>query len=281
MKISVSVRAIMPNPSDSARWNGNSAEERLDLTLETRVESVDLAVSLIEKFSEEACTQQQREQIELAVREAMANALLHGNQFDPKKKVHLSAEMRPHGLVITIRDEGKGCEPESVPDPLESENLLRDSGRGMFLMRACMDEVIWRRAACGGMELIMTKRHAEAHGRHQMSLTVRNRQRDGVTVIDLNGRLVLGEESKMLREELKNLASQGRNKILLNLAGVSYIDSSGLGALIGGFTTVTSQHGQLKLLNLTKSVHDLLQLTKLLTVFEVHTDEAAAVRSFR
>jgi anti-sigma B factor antagonist len=113
-----------------------------------------------------------------------------------------------------------------------------------------------------------------------MSLTASDRQVNGVTVVDLNGRLVLGEESKLLREKLKNLAGQGQKKILLNLAGVSYIDSSGLGALVGGYTTLTSQQGQLKLLNLTKNIHELLQLTRLLTVFEVHNDEAAAVKSF-
>jgi anti-sigma B factor antagonist len=104
---------------------------------------------------------------------------------------------------------------------------------------------------------------------------------DGVSVVDLNGRIVLGEATTTLREVLQNLASQGQKKILLNLSEVSYIDSSGLGALVSGYTTVTSQSGQLKLLNLTSKVRDLLQITKLLTVFEVFTDEASAVRSFK
>jgi anti-sigma B factor antagonist len=99
--------------------------------------------------------------------------------------------------------------------------------------------------------------------------------------VDLNGRIVLGEATTTLREVLQNLASQGQKKILLNLSEVSYIDSSGLGALVSGYTTITSQSGQLKLLNLTAKVQDLLQITKLLTVFEVFTDEASAVRSFK
>lgn len=114
-----------------------------------------------------------------------------------------------------------------------------------------------------------------------MSLKADSRQVDGVAVVDLNGRIVLGEATTTLREVLQNLASQGQKMILLNLSEVSYIDSSGLGALVSGYTTITSQSGQLKLLNLTAKVKDLLQITKLLTVFEVFTDEASAVRSFK
>ena len=114
-----------------------------------------------------------------------------------------------------------------------------------------------------------------------MSLKTGSRQVDGVTIVDLNGRIVLGEATTALRELLQNLVNQGQKKILLNLADVSYIDSSGLGALVSGFTSLSGQQGNLKLLNLTKKVQDLLQITKLLTVFEVYTDEATAVQSFR
>jgi anti-sigma B factor antagonist len=114
-----------------------------------------------------------------------------------------------------------------------------------------------------------------------VSLKADNRQVDGVAVVDLSGRIVLGEATTTLREVLQKLASQGQKKILLNLSEVSYIDSSGLGALVSGYTTITGQSGQLKLLNLTAKVKDLLQITKLLTVFEVFTDETTAVRSFK
>jgi anti-sigma B factor antagonist len=106
------------------------------------------------------------------------------------------------------------------------------------------------------------------------------RQVDGVTVVDLAGRITLGEGSVTLRDSVRELLNRGQKKILLNLADVTYIDSSGIGELVSGFTTVTNQGGQLKLVNLTKKVHDLLQITKLYTVFEVHADETAAVRSF-
>jgi len=101
-----------------------------------------------------------------------------------------------------------------------------------------------------------------------------------VTVIDVAGRITLGEGSAALRESMKDLVTKGQKKILLNLGEVSYIDSSGIGELVSGFTTVTNSGGNLKLLNLNKRVKDLLQITKLYTVFEVHEDEAAAIRSF-
>jgi anti-sigma B factor antagonist len=96
----------------------------------------------------------------------------------------------------------------------------------------------------------------------------------------VSGRITLGEGSSTLRDALRELAGKGQKKILLNLGEVSYIDSSGIGELVSGFTSVTNSGGQLKLLNLTKRVKDLLQITKLYTVFDVHESEASAVRSF-
>ena len=113
-----------------------------------------------------------------------------------------------------------------------------------------------------------------------MSARLTTRQVGDVSVVDVSGRITLGEASSNLRETIRELVSKGNKKILLNLGDVSYIDSSGIGELVSGFTTVTNQGGQLKLLNLTKRVRDLLQITKLYTVFEVFDDEAAAVRSF-
>jgi anti-sigma B factor antagonist len=114
-----------------------------------------------------------------------------------------------------------------------------------------------------------------------VSVNLTTRQVGDVTVVDAVGRITLGEGSSMLREDLRQMIVKGQKKILLNLANVSYIDSSGIGELVSGFTTVTNQGGELKLLNLTKRVHDLLQITKLYTVFEVFDEEAAAVRSFQ
>jgi anti-sigma B factor antagonist len=101
-----------------------------------------------------------------------------------------------------------------------------------------------------------------------------------VSVVDVAGRITLGEGSSALRDLMRELVGKGQKKILLNLGEVSYIDSSGIGELVSGFTTVTNSGGELKLLNLNKRVKDLLQITKLYTVFDVHEDEASAIRSF-
>jgi len=111
-------------------------------------------------------------------------------------------------------------------------------------------------------------------------MKVSTRQVDGVTILDLSGRITLGEGSVTLRDTIRDLLAEGKKSILLNLGDVNYIDSSGIGELVSAFTTVKNQGGSLKLLNLTKKVHDLLQITKLYTVFDVQEDEASAVASF-
>ena len=113
-----------------------------------------------------------------------------------------------------------------------------------------------------------------------MSVKLSSRKVGDVTVIDAVGRITLGEGASSFRDAIRDLVAQGNKKVLLNLADVTYIDSSGIGELVSGFTTVTNQGGQLKLLSLTKRIQDLLQITKLYTVFDVFEDEAAAVRSF-
>jgi anti-sigma B factor antagonist len=113
-----------------------------------------------------------------------------------------------------------------------------------------------------------------------MSLKIGVRESAGVVILDLNGRITIGEEAASLRDSIKEHVDAGQKNILLNLADVSYIDSTGLGQFVGSFATVTSKGGQLKLLNLTKKVQDLMQITKLITVFESFSNEAAALQSF-
>ena len=113
-----------------------------------------------------------------------------------------------------------------------------------------------------------------------MSMKTTTRQIDGVTIVDCSGRITLGEGSVILRDTVRELLSKGQKKLLLNLGEVTYIDSSGIGELVSAFTTVRNQGGELKLLNLTKKVNDLLQITKLYTVFDVRDDEAGAVKAF-
>ena len=113
-----------------------------------------------------------------------------------------------------------------------------------------------------------------------MSVKITNRQVGDVTVVDATGRITLGEGASVFRDMIRDLATKGNKKIQINLSDVSYIDSSGIGEMVSSFTTVTNHGGQLKLLGLTKRVKDLLQITKLYTVFEVFEDESSAIRSF-
>ena len=112
-------------------------------------------------------------------------------------------------------------------------------------------------------------------------LTVKERQVGEVTILDLSGKITIGEGSVTLRETVRRLLDEGKKKILLNLGDVSYVDSSGIGELVSSYTTTNNNGGQLKLLNLTKKIQDLLMITKLLTVFETFDSEEEAVQSFK
>ena len=114
-----------------------------------------------------------------------------------------------------------------------------------------------------------------------MALAIASREVDGVTVVELSGRITLGEGSVQLRDAIRDLIGKGQKGILLDLGDVNYIDSSGLGELVSAYTTARNQGATLKLLKLTKKVHDLLQLTKLYTVFDIYDDEASAIASFK
>jgi len=111
-------------------------------------------------------------------------------------------------------------------------------------------------------------------------LNIRERQAGDVTVLDMDGRITIGEGSVALRSAVRRLLEEGKKKILLNLAGVGYIDSSGIGELVSSYTTIKNEHGQLKLLSLTQKLQDLLTITKLLTVFDVYEVEAEALASY-
>jgi len=112
-------------------------------------------------------------------------------------------------------------------------------------------------------------------------LDVSERQAGDVTILDMTGEVRLGDSSVALRDSVRKLADAGKKKVLLNLAGVKYIDSSGIGELIANYTTISRQGGQLKLLNLTDRIQNLLVITKLLTVFDSYDDEAEALKSFQ
>lgn len=140
-------------------------DKRLSYTFDSTLESVDRAEEVAAQvashagFDEEDC-----QKISMAVREAAVNAVLHGNAYDPRKKMRVSYENTGDSLMITVSDEGKGLDPGDIPDPLAPENLLKQSGRGVFLMRTFMDEVRFRSLE-PGTEITLIKRvHGEAAG---------------------------------------------------------------------------------------------------------------------
>ncbi|MEQ1762986.1 MAG: STAS domain-containing protein [Pyrinomonadaceae bacterium] len=111
-------------------------------------------------------------------------------------------------------------------------------------------------------------------------INISERQAGDVTILDLAGKVTIGEGSVALRSAIRRLLGEGKNKILLNLGSVGYIDSSGIGELVSSFTAVNKEGGSLRLLNLTQKIQDLLAITKLLTVFDVYDEEAEALASF-
>src|SRR5574340_500959 len=114
-----------------------------------------------------------------------------------------------------------------------------------------------------------------------MTLRATAREVGEAAVVDLSGRITLGEGSSLLRQTIRSLLSEGQKHIVLNLGDVTYIDSSGIGELVSGYTAVKNSGGELKLLNLTKKIHDLLQITRLYTVFDIKDDEATAIASYK
>lgn len=147
-------------PSDRLRRDGTSKTrgQRLELLLQSTLKSVSQAERVLRKFSKDAgCSLQQCDEIGLAVRESVANAVLHGNCGDASKKVVVKAQLRDFGVIISVRDQGEGFELQELPDPRDPRNLLRESGRGVFLINSCMDKVTLRRPASCGMEVTMVK----------------------------------------------------------------------------------------------------------------------------
>lgn len=152
-------RSQARNDPASAPSPRNMAEaENLAVKLESTLESVDMAEEMVKGFAEKSgFPEEEVHQIGMAVRESVINAVVHGNCYNAQKKVSLSVEATGDRLTITVQDEGAGFEVEDVPDPLADENLLRKSGRGLFLIRAFMDDLRLHRLSPEGMEVVMIK----------------------------------------------------------------------------------------------------------------------------
>jgi serine/threonine-protein kinase RsbW len=145
--------------------------QRIEITFETLLESVDLAESVVMRVSEASgFDEEDVHKIGMAVREGVINAYNYGNQQDRSKKIRMTLEFEPEKMIVYVLDQGNGFELTEIPDPLAEENLLRTSGRGLFLMRAFMDEFSIHRGPDGGAELVMAKKlphPVSGNGKHQ------------------------------------------------------------------------------------------------------------------
>jgi anti-sigma B factor antagonist len=173
--------------------------------------------------------------------------------------------------------EAHAPKPTAVEDCSEDIAFFREvlkEGRSLIVVRTESQELA--ASACA----ILDRRGLGMQGSAPVKMQTAIRTVGGVTILDVSGRITLGEGNIMLREIVRDLADKGQKAIVLNLGEVNYIDSSGVGELVKAHTTIRNQGGQLKLTNLTKRVHDLLQMTRLSAVFDIHKDEASAIDSF-
>ena len=221
--------------------------------------------------------QDSSEHIELALREALANAILHGNKRSGQKKVGIEAALLDRELAIRIFDQGQGFDPAQVPDPRAPENLLKPSGRGILLMKSYMDRVEFHYLPGGGMAVTLGKRLPP---RQEEGMKSSERERGGVKILTFEGPLTIGGGDLNLRDTLTEALDQGARKLLIDLSRASKIDSSGIGELVAAYTRVSSRGGKLKLLHLSPKLKDLLTITQLIKVFEIYEDETEAIASF-
>jgi serine/threonine-protein kinase RsbW len=153
------VNRFTPQKIISKSFFSKNVKEKMEIKLPSRLETIDEAVATATKMATESgLPDEALYGIDLAVREAVANAVKHGNKFDQTKQVKITFENRAQELLITVEDEGTGFELNTVPDPTNSENLLKESGRGILFMRSFMDEVVWEHAPAGGTIVRLTKK---------------------------------------------------------------------------------------------------------------------------
>jgi anti-sigma B factor antagonist len=182
------------------------------------------------------------------------------------------------GSVVGKAAAGESA-PPAVGDGKSSEDVaffreVLKAGRSLIVVRTDSRETA--NIACG----ILDRLGLGIQGHTPTKMQTSTRQVEDITIIDVSGRITVGEGNVMLRETVLGLLDKGNKKLLLNLHNVGYIDSSGMGELVRSYTTVKNQGGQMKLVNLSKRVQDLLQLTRLYSVFEIEPDEATAIESF-
>jgi anti-sigma B factor antagonist len=174
-------------------------------------------------------------------------------------------------------DKGESPLPAATEKTSEDAAFFLDvlkQGRSLIVVRTESHETV--NIACG----VLDRLGLGVAERTPVKMQAAVRHVEDITIIDISGRITLGEGNVMLRESIRQLLEKGNKKIILNLHGVGYVDSSGVGELVKSYTTIRSHGGQMKLVSLSQRLHDLLQLTRLYTVFDIQVDEASAIQSF-
>ena len=239
-------------------------------------------LKMAQDFSDRAFTTLRLEEREkmafsLVVSELATNAICHGNGGDADKKIKLIFELHDNRLILRVQDEGAGFDLEAVKLREQTPNLSENHGRGIFLVDSYMDSIASSRAP-GCFEVIVSKaRQLEKQGAHSMNIEAR--KLDNATIVDAEGKLD-ATSTPAIKECIKSLMEEGRTQILLNLEKVPFVNSTGLGALVGILKDLRGHKGILKLLNLQPYVQELFEVTQLVKVFEIFTDEDTAVKSF-
>jgi anti-sigma B factor antagonist len=222
----------------------------------------------------------------VAVREAVANAIVHGNGEDPGKQVGVAVELGGGRLVVRVHDEGAGWDGAWLADPRDASRRLEPRGRGVFLMRHFMDEVVHDRRAGGGTTVTMSTRLHERVkpprvGTEQLPREPRTvieaRQRDDVRVFEPTGKITIGAGAVALREAVLAALDGGERKIVLDMGRVTTVDSSGIGALVSAYSSAANAGARLALCRVPPKVLEILHVTQLIGVFELFDGEREAL----
>lgn len=226
-----------------------------------------------------------RDRIALAVGEAFANAVEHGNRCDPRRRVTIAIDLDGDLLTVEVGDDGPGFDPASVPDPRSPERLLGRRGRGLLLMTSVTDEVTCTaRLPSGSVVTLRTSHRPQASPipsqKEKAAIATKTRTSGDVTIIDLSGKITVGDGDVELRDAVTGAMDSGASKLILNLESVTAIDSAGVGELVSSYTMATNRGVKLKLMCLPAKVRDILHITQLITIFEVYDTEAEAIDSF-
>ncbi|MFC9327510.1 anti-sigma factor antagonist [Kitasatospora sp. NPDC057015] len=223
-------------------------------------------------------------QVITAVLEAVSNAVRHGRREGGLGWVLLEAGVFDGSVTVTVTDDGPGFDPGACPDPRAPERLLLPGGRGVFLMRNLMDGVEFAFPPGGGTTVTLRKSLSAAPGggaslQGEPRMDVSTRLSGDVTILDLKGEITIGVGDVQVRTAVREALDAGATKILVNMADVTAVDSSGIGELVGGYTTANNRGAKLALLAPPPKVRDILVITRLITVFDVYEDEAEALAS--